>query len=308
MSSEDGAAATPPHPPSVTELADGFVPRAVVLDIDGTLIDDDLVLQPRAREAVRHAAGTLPVILATGRMYSSALPWALELGVTLPLVCYQGALVREVSTNGEPGAVIFEEGLEPAVAQRALSIARENGWHRQAYAGDRLYCEEDRPEAHLYASIAQVPIHFVDDLVEVVRAGSTKAVFVSQDPAVVDACITAMSDGLRGRARVTRSMDWFVEVISPRINKARAIDMVCARLGLSLRESLAVGDAPNDIEMLATAGCGVAVRTARSEVLAVADATCAGPGDAGVADVLEHFGLAGVELDATPSMHGRGQR
>jgi hypothetical protein len=70
-----------------------------------------------------------------------------------------------------------------------------------------------------------------------------------------------------------------------------AIELACSSAGLTLGDAVAVGDAPNDIEMLATAGCGVAVRSARPEVLAAADATCAGPGQAGVADVLEHFGL-----------------
>ena len=289
-------------PPPIGDLANGFTPRVAVLDIDGTLIDDDLVLHPRARDAVRRAAATLPVILATGRMYSSALPWARELQVTLPLVCYQGALVRELPHREAPGAVVFEEGLEPAVARVAIGIAREHGWHRQAYAGDKLYCEQDRPEAHLYAAIAQVPIHFVDDLDDIVSNGSAKVVCVSEDQAVIEACIGAMNSGLGDRARVTRSMDCFVEVISPRVNKALAIEKVCARLGLTLRDAVAVGDAPNDIEMLASAGCGVAVGSARAEVLAAADATCAGPAHAGVADVLEHFGLTGTALAAAPSM------
>jgi phosphoserine phosphatase len=56
--------------------------------------------------------------------------------------------------------------------------------------------------------------------------------------------------------------------------------------------AVAIGDAPNDIELLAASGFGVAVATARPEVLAVADATCAPPEDAGVADVLVAFGLA----------------
>ncbi len=279
-------------PPPIRDLPAAFTPRAVVLDIDGTLIDGDLALHPRTREAVRHAAAHFPVILASGRMYASALPWALELGVSQPLVCYQGALVRELPRGEAAGAVIFEEGLEPSVAMAAIDIARAHGWHRQAYAGDQLYCEQDRPEAHLYAAIAGVPIHFVDDLADVVHNGSTKVVCVSDDPAVVEACVRAMSDGLGGRARVTRSTDAFVEVVSPRVNKALAIELVCARVGVALRDAVAVGDAPNDIEMLAAAGIGVAVRAARPEVLAAADATCAGPAEAGVADVLEHFSLA----------------
>ncbi|MDQ6855921.1 MAG: Cof-type HAD-IIB family hydrolase [Candidatus Dormibacteraeota bacterium] len=289
-------------PQPIAELSVPFTPRVAVLDIDGTLINEDLVMSPRTRDAVRRAVATVPLILATGRMYSSALPWAQELHVSLPLVCYQGALVRELPRGDTPGAVVFEEGLHPDVARAAIGIARHHGWHVQAYADDRLYCEQDRPEAHLYASIAQVPINFVDDLDDVVRNGSTKVVCVSEKPAVIGACIAAMEEGLGKRARVTRSMDCFVEVISPRINKALAIEMVCARLGLTLRDAVAVGDAPNDIEMLVAAGCGVAVRSARPEVLAAADATCGRPDEAGVADVLEHFGLTGTALGAPPSM------
>jgi Cof subfamily protein (haloacid dehalogenase superfamily) len=277
----------------VTELATGFRPHLVVLDIDGTLIDDQLILHPRARHAVRAATRRMPVILATGRMYRSALPWARELHVREPLVCYQGALVRELPRGKADGRVIFEEGLSPAVAQDALRIARAGGWHVQAYQDDELICDQDRPEAHFYARVAQVPIRFVEDLASIVVNGSTKIVCVAESPVAVDACVAAMRQGLDGRARVTRSMEEFVEVVSPRVNKALAVERVCATLGLSLADAVAVGDAPNDTEMLAAAGCGVAVESARAEVLAAADATCAGPDHAGVADVLEHFGLAG---------------
>jgi hypothetical protein len=233
------------------------------------------------------------VILATGRMYRSVLPWARQLGITEPLVCYQGALVRELPDGDVPGAVLAEEDLPPGVAARAIEIARIHDWHRQAYVDDQLLCEQDRPEAHFYARIAGVPIGFVDDLAAAVSGGSTKIVCVSEDRAVVEACIAAMSAEFGDRARVTRSMEQFVEMSSPLVNKATATELVCRRAGLSLADAVAVGDAPNDVEMLEAAGCGVAVRHARAEVLAAADATCAPPDQAGVADVLEHFGLTG---------------
>jgi hydroxymethylpyrimidine pyrophosphatase-like HAD family hydrolase len=207
--------------------------------------------------------------------------------------CYQGALIQEMPRPQGPGRVIFEEGLEPAVAVEAVQIARERGWHIQGYRDDQLICDRDTAETHLYARIAGVPIVFVDDLAESVSNGTIKLVCVSSDPAVVDACIAELTDRLRGRVRVTRSLEQFVEVVSPRVNKARAVETVCASLGLRLRDAVAVGDAANDSEMLAAAGCGVVVRGARPEVIAAADATCAGPDEAGVADVLGHFGLTG---------------
>ncbi|MGH7721425.1 MAG: HAD hydrolase family protein [Candidatus Dormibacteria bacterium] len=296
MSGNSGApppTATGAPPPPIAELPITFAPRLAVLDIDGTLIDDALRLHPHTRDAVRAAAARLPVILATGRMYTSAVPWARELRVREALVCYQGALIRELPHGATPGSVLYEEGLAPDVALAAIDIARRRGWHRQAYVDDRLYCEQDRPEAHLYARIAQVPINFVEDLATLVSKGSTKVVCVSDDRAVIEACVLAMTEALGARGRVTRSLDWFVEVVSPGVNKAAAVERLCARLGLSLHEAVAVGDAPNDAELLGAAGCGVVVRSARPEVLAAADATCAEPEGAGVAEVLEHFGLCG---------------
>jgi Cof subfamily protein (haloacid dehalogenase superfamily) len=281
-------------PPPIAEYdAAGFVPKLAVLDVDGTLIDAKLTLNPRTSVAVAAAAQRIPVILATGRMYRSAVPWARRLGVTEPLVCYQGALVRELPDGDEPGRVLLEEALPPDVAVRAIEIARAHDWHRQAYVDDELLCEQDRPEAHFYARIAQVPIRFVADLAAVVSGGSTKIVCVFEDLAVVEACIAAMRAEFGERARVTRSMEEFAEMSPPLVDKASATELVCRRAGLSLADAVAVGDAPNDVEMLEAAGCGVAVRHARAEVLAASDATCAPPDEAGVADVLEHFGLIG---------------
>lgn len=270
-----------------------FVPRGIVIDLDGTSIDYRQQLHPGVRAAVRAAALRLPVIIATGRMYRSALPWAIELGVSQPLVCYQGALVREMpGQDGSPGAVIYERALRPAPARSALHLARKQNWHFQAYQNDELLCEQDRPEAWLYASISGIPFKLVPDLEPLLAQGTTKAACVIEDPVEVDRASALMREELGDTARVTRSNPEFVEILDTEVSKAAACEIVCDRLGFTLAEAVAIGDAPNDIELLEAAGFAIAVATSRPEVLAVADATCAAPEDAGVADVLEAFGLA----------------
>jgi Cof subfamily protein (haloacid dehalogenase superfamily) len=274
-------------------LPDSFVPRAVVVDLDGTTIDYRQQMQPRVRDAVRAAAARIPVIVATGRMYRSALPWAYELGVDQPLVCYQGALVQGMPAGdrgaGEP---IFERALQPSPALHALRVARAHDWHFQAYQDDELLCDQDRPEAHLYSQVSGVPFRLVPDLEPLLHRGTTKAACVIEDLAEVDHATALMTSELAGSARVTRSNPEFVEILDPDVSKAAACEIVCERIGCTLADAVAIGDAPNDIELLAASGFGVAVATARPEVLAVADATCAPPEDAGVADVLVAFGLA----------------
>ncbi len=282
----DADAPRPPRPP-----------RLVALDLDGTCLDTGQRLAPRTAETVRAAvaAGTT-VVIATGRMYRSALPWAREMGVTAPLLCYQGALVREQPRpggDGAPGPVLFEDPVAPAAAERALVIAREGNWHYQAYQDDLLLCEEDRPEAHLYARIAQVEIHYVDDLAPIVRRGSTKIVCVVDDRDGAARCEAAMRAGLDGEALVTRSLPQFVEITNPVASKGRALRRLCEHLGVSLEDIVAVGDAPNDSDMLKVAGYAVAVEGAPERLLAHADAVCATAANAGVADVLIALGLVG---------------
>jgi Cof subfamily protein (haloacid dehalogenase superfamily) len=273
-------------------LPAGFVPRALVVDLDGTTIDYRQQLHPRVRDAVRAAGGSMPVIVATGRMYRSALPWARELGVREPLVCYQGALVRGMpADDGAAGERIFEQALGPEPALHALHIARDQGWHRQAYQDDELLCEEDRPEAHLYSRISGVPFRLVPDLEPLLARGTTKAACVIEDLVEVDRATALMTRELAGSARVTRSNPEFVEILDPDVSKAAACEMICERIGCALAEAVAIGDAPNDIELLEAAGYAVAVSGSRPEVLAVADAICARPEDAGVADVLDALGL-----------------
>jgi Cof subfamily protein (haloacid dehalogenase superfamily) len=274
-------------------------PQLVVLDLDGTMLDlRDQSLHPRTRDAVRAAVRSgVTVVIASGRMYRSALPHARELGVTAPLVCYQGAVVRDMPREGDPvvdgvplGRLLFEDALAPAVALRALQVAREGGWHRQAYQDEQLLCEEDRPEAHLYAGIAQVPITFVSDLAERLQRGSIKFVCVVEGPEV-DVCEERMRAAMGADARVTRSLPPFVEVTNPLASKGNALRRLGELLGVRLDDALAVGDAPNDADMLAAAGYAVAVEGAPEELLRVADAVCPPPAEAGVALVLERLGL-----------------
>jgi Cof subfamily protein (haloacid dehalogenase superfamily) len=277
-------------------------PQLVVLDLDGTCLDlRDQSLHPRTRDAVRATVrGGTMVVIATGRMYRSALPYAREMQVVAPLVCYQGAVVRDMPREGDPvvdgiplGRLLFEVAVAPDVALHALQVARQGGWHRQAYQDEQLLCEEDRPEAHLYAGIAQVPITFVDDLAPHLRRGTTKFVCVVDDERGVDECEQTLRSALGDAARVNRSLPQFVEVTNPRAGKGAAVARLCETFGVPLERVVAVGDAPNDADMLEVAGYAVAVEGATEEVLRVADAVCPQPAEAGVAAVLERLGLTG---------------
>ena len=74
--------------------------RAVAMDLDRTILGPSLEFTDALVEAVAavEAAGIVPVI-ATGRMFRSARRYAQRLGLTAPLICYQGALVADPNTG-----------------------------------------------------------------------------------------------------------------------------------------------------------------------------------------------------------------
>jgi HAD superfamily hydrolase (TIGR01484 family) len=97
--------------------------RLVALDIDGTLLRSDKTVSPRTRAAVARAqSGGVRVVLATGRRHPSARRVAEELGVELPLIVHNGALVIE------------EDRLDPV---RAASCASCRTWSRRSRARSR---------------------------------------------------------------------------------------------------------------------------------------------------------------------------
>ena len=71
--------------------------KMFVTDLDGTLLNKEHRISAENKKAVQEAvAAGVVVTIATGRMYESALPYAKELEVDVPIITYNGALIRSV--------------------------------------------------------------------------------------------------------------------------------------------------------------------------------------------------------------------
>ncbi len=77
-----------------------------------------------------------------------------------------------------------------------------------------------------------------------------------------------------------------VHIKSKRINKGTGIKRIAEMMGLEARELVAIGDSPNDIEMLKASGFGVAVGNAHPDVKRVARMVTKGEYGAGVAEAV----------------------
>ena len=249
----------------------------MALDLDGTILDLKLNLDPRDVEALSRIIGAgVTVVACTGRPFPGALPWVQRLGLDGPIICYQGAEVRMPD-----GTTILDHGVPHALAMEVIDFARDRGLHVQAYRDDRLMVERDRPEAHEYADHAGMEIHVVGDLDAAMGPTTPKLVIVSTAQ-TLEALLPETRKRWQGKLNVATSTPNYLEFTSVESDKASALAFLCERLGIRQDQSVAVGDGRNDASMIAWAGLGVAIQGSAPEVIAAADRTIPGPGHGGI--------------------------
>ena len=261
--------------------------RAVAMDMDRTILPSSLELSRatvRAVAAIRRA-GIEPII-ATGRMFASARPYALQLGVTAPLICYQGALVADPTT----GEWLLHRPIDVPIALEVIAAVRREGFHQNVYVDDQLCVEKPTPEARTYAEHARLEMVVVGNFDTWLRRPTTKIVVVGE-PAALDDLETRLRSRFDDRLFIAKSLPIFLEVASPGVSKGVALAFVCERLGIDPAATVAFGDGANDLELLEAAGLGVAMADADPALLEIADWTVppvAEDGVAGFLDLLVH--------------------
>jgi Cof subfamily protein (haloacid dehalogenase superfamily) len=261
----------------------------IALDIDGTLVGDDLVIGSDTRRAIKAARHRgLLISLITGRMVSSALRFARELDLVAPLVGYQGALIREMpaADSGRPGRLLIHTPLAAEVAREVVVWARAHGLDPHLNHLERFIVRSEDPRADEYTTFMGSRPRLEDDLVASITHPVTKVMCAGEPPLPTEVAPLAKAH-FAGRADVTVSHPHFLEFVAPGVSKGRAVRWLSRRLGVPLGAVLAVGDQWNDIEMLAEVGHGAAMPSAPAEVQAVARYIAQPLAEEGVARLIE---------------------
>jgi Cof subfamily protein (haloacid dehalogenase superfamily) len=268
--------------------------RLIALDIDGTIIGDDHEVADRTIRAV-HAAmeRDVAVSLVTGRMVSSAMRFARQLGLTSPLVGYQGGLIRAIPEpeSKRLGKLLLHTPLPAETARRILTWTRARGLDPHVNHLERFILRADDPRADDYSAFMGAHAELVPDLIAAIDHPVTKILAVGEPPLPVEVAPAARAE-FAGLADVTISHPRFLEFVAPGVSKGRAIRWLARRLRIPLGATLAIGDQWNDFEMIAEVGHGTAMPSAPAEVRAAARYVAQPLEDDGAARVIEDLVLA----------------
>jgi Cof subfamily protein (haloacid dehalogenase superfamily) len=233
--------------------------RLVASDVDGTLLDHRGQLPAaRAAAARRLTASGIPLVLATGKLWTSVRTLVDDLGLVGPHVACNGSVVF-----AGDGRVLHRTLLDGVAADEITATLRARGVVHAVYLEDGTIITDRIDPAHDVLPVLGEPM-------PVVSARETRGVIK------VLAILPPESEGdLRGLAadvaRVQRTGSRFLEWNAPTADKATGLEVVAAQLGVALSDVLAVGDAENDVPMLRAAGIGIAVTDASPAARAAAD-------------------------------------
>ena len=242
--------------------------KALMLDLDGTLIGPDELISPRVADAVREAAARIRVSIATGREIGDVLRYAGELGLTGPQISDNGSMIIDAPS----GESLWSAPLGEDLSRRAMQPIIESGCAFFA--------------THLGGGIT--------DLAKLDTWDLTRVSALDLDAEEADSMMESMS----GESRLDSVKVWLpynglwaVDFTRKGVHKGMALRVLCEMEGIAPSQTIAVGDSFNDLPMLEAAGLGIAMGSAPQEVREAARYTAPPVEDDGLAEAIERYVL-----------------
>jgi Cof subfamily protein (haloacid dehalogenase superfamily) len=260
--------------------------RLFAIDVDGTLLDSSHRLKTVVRDAVcRLPASGVQVVLATARGPQAVRDIVRQLDFSPWLIGFSGAWIGELHVGSlEPKNVRSDERIAAAQARSVLSTAISHNVEPNIFTPDswrvRIMTEEILEEC---AIVNLKPIQ-TSELMTMEEPPS-KIMLISRLDQI--GVLKEIQESVRGVATGTFSKPNYLEILPAGVNKAKALTKVAAVFGLELSEIAAIGDGPNDLEMLNEVGFAIAMGNASERVKVVADLVVGSNDNAGVAEAVE---------------------
>lgn len=275
--------------------------KLLVLDVDGTLLNDEREISKRTLAALLKVQQMgVRIVLASGRPTYGLMPLAktLELGNYGGFVLsYNGCQIIKAQ-NGE---ILFERRINPEMLPYLEKKARKNGFAIFTYHDDTLITDSpDNEYIKNEALLNNLKIIREDEFSTAIDFAPCKCMLVSDKEKALIGLEQHWEKRLAGTLDAFRSEPYFLEVVPCGVNKANTLGALLEHLGVTREEVIAVGDGVCDVTMLQLAGMGVAMGHSQDSVKVCADYVTASNEEDGVALAVEKPILAEVRAAEVP--------
>lgn len=275
--------------------------KLLVLDVDGTLLNDEREISKRTLAALLKVQQMgVRIVLASGRPTYGLMPLAkiLELGNYGGFVLsYNGCQIIKAQ-NGE---ILFERRINPEMLPYLEKKARKNGFAIFTYHDDTLITDSpDNEYIKNEALLNNLKIIREDEFSTAIDFAPCKCMLVSDKEEALIGLEQHWEKRLAGTLDAFRSEPYFLEVVPCGVDKANTLGALLEHLKVTREEVIAIGDGVCDVTMLQLAGMGVAMGHSQDSVKVCADYVTASNEEDGVALAVEKLILAEVHAAEVP--------
>jgi len=266
--------------------------KILFTDLDGTLLNNQSKISDSMKEALDKMiqAGHV-LVLSSGRPLHSIISIKENAGIDYPgiyIIANNGGLVYDCDkkTNILERRVSFEDMLV------AWNLAKEHGLHIQTYSESHIISSNTTKALEYYTRKVTLPVIFSDNPAEVLDAPPYKLLAIDlENKKNLDAYAASLA---KKNTKLTTlfSNPKFLEVIPADSGKGKGLEWLCNHLDIPVANSIASGDAENDLSMLQAAEIGVAMKNAEEILKQHADVVTEKSNDEnGLVEIIEKYML-----------------
>lgn len=265
--------------------------KMAVLDIDGTLLNPEGKIAEKTKETIGRAAKAgVTITLASGRPYAFVKPFLQRLGIDMPAMCCNGALVRDSRQ------VFYRSRFPWDKAQQVKDVAEKYGALLYVFDQDRIYCKPDKQIMRLFEETGAMDYIEKGNMLEFCQ--SRQAALEKGGENIVKLLIIEYD--LEKYEKIKKEVlacgvlavtpdPYNLDICPIGVSKGEALKRVAGQMNIPLSQVMAIGDGENDVSMIEAAGVGVAMGNGQEMVKARADYVTAGNDADGAALALERF-------------------
>lgn len=267
--------------------------KLIALDMDGTLLrDDHATISERNRNAMKEAIRRgIWVVPASGRTRSMLPPVLTSMEGIRYVLTSNGAVVVDLKENRE----LYANRIATATVQRLLPLLASYQVIPQVYLRGSMLVDRDsvkwlleQPLAEGVRNLAASNLNPVDSLEKAVSNGGVEKITINYIPAHLYQSLWQDIEAIADVVPVS-SIQGNIEINSKTANKGDGLIHLCRAIDVPLDQTMAVGDAGNDVEMLQAAGVSVAMGNAFEAARAAARYVTATNEEDGVALAIERY-------------------
>lgn len=274
---------------------------ALLVDLDGTLLDESGRVHPRTKAALRAAESAgARVMIATGRSTISTRPVVEEIGLATPALVFNGAGLWCPKKR----RMIEERVLSNRTLERALRFGRERDLLTVLMTSEAKFANTPKNQLEHDALRGLMGLSVVPRE-QLTAEFVIRVTFYSQDHAdslalahdvrsVVDQPVYLTHFPLSWLPTHRASPASCLDLHPPCRGKAEGLRVLTEHYGIPPERVVAVGDATNDIPMFEEAGLAVAMQDGMPEAIAAADRVIGDNDSTALAELVEELFLDGV--------------